>query len=138
MNTFIRYLFSLVLSLSFFGVSSNAQELNIKPGMWEWSMTMEMPGMSFKMPPITYESCITKQDLVPQQSNPAQQCEMLHYEVTNSSVQWKVECTDEDGKTLSNGEILYKNTRAQGSIEILTNGMTMIAKLNGHRTGVCE
>ena len=138
MNKSTRYLFSFILILGFVSVILNAQEPKVKLGMWEWSMTMEMPGMSFNMSPITYESCLTKQDLIPQQTDPSQQCKMLHNKVTSSGVEWKVECTSEAGKSHSNGKVLYKYTTAKGKIEVLTNGMTMITKIKGHRIGACK
>jgi hypothetical protein len=131
-----KVIFALVVLI--IGISSSAEEPSIEPGMWEWSVTMEMPGMPFQMPPTTYSSCITKEDLVPNQTDSTQQCKMLHNKATKSGVEWKIECTSEAGKTLSIGKIAYKSTTAKGKIEIQTNGMNMTSKIDGRRTGVCR
>jgi len=41
-------------------------EPNMEDGMWEITMKMDMPGMSMEMPPVTFNQCLTKKDLVPQ------------------------------------------------------------------------
>lgn len=138
MNKLTHYIFSLTLFLSFISVPINASEPNVKLGMWEWSMTMKMQGMQFSLPPITYESCVTKKDFIPQQSNPEQTCKILNSKVTKNNVQWKIECSSGDGKSLSEGKILYSNTTAKGEINVITQGMTMISKLNGRYTGKCK
>ena len=138
MNKLTHYLFSATLFICFISVSANASEPDVKPGMWEWTMTMEVPGMQFALPPVVYESCVTKKDFVPQQSNPDQECKMLENKVTNNSVQWKIECSSDGSKSLSEGKILYSNTTAKGEIKVTTQGMTMISKLNGRYTGKCK
>ena len=104
--------------------------------MWEWTSTMEVSGMSFPVPP--YSACLTKDDLIPQQSEENKDCKMLKNKVTRNSVTWKMECTTEGVKATSTGSIVYNKTTAKGKIEIQTNGMTMVSKMSGQRTGACK
>jgi len=138
MKKLTHYIFTLIFFIFFISVPVNASEPDVKLGMWEWSMTMEMPGMQFAMPPVVYESCVTKKDFIPQQSSPDQKCETIDTKVTKNSAEWKIECTSDGSKSLSEGKILYSNTTAKGEIKVITQGMTMISKLNGHYTGKCK
>lgn len=135
MSKLIKYLVVLVFLSS---VSIKADSINAKPGMWKWSMTMQMVGMSFEMPPTTYTSCVTKKDLIPQQSNENQQCKVLKNNISNNSIEWKMECKSDAGMSISDGNIQYTKTTAKGEIKITTSGMTMISKISGKRIGACK
>jgi len=136
MNKLIKRLVYILLATLMIGVSLNASELDIEDGMWEWTTVMEMSGMS--LPPMTYSSCITKEDLIPQESSTEQQCKMIKNKIVGNSVVWKMECSSEAGISTSEGKMTYNSSTAKGEIKITTQGMTMISKIKGHRTGGCK
>lgn len=138
MNKLLKHFFSVVLLVGFASMSVYAGEPNVKSGMWKWSMTMQMAGMSFELPPTTYSSCLTKKDLIPQASNTNKQCKMLKNRVTSDGVEWKMECSSEAGKSTSEGKMIYANTTAKGEITVITNGMTMVSKISGRYIGNCN
>lgn len=138
MNKLVQIVASIALFTCLIASSIHAAELNMKPGMWQWTTTMEMPGMPFAIPPVTYSVCITKKDLVPQQPNEVEQCKILENKITDSAVQWKMVCTGNEGKVVSEGKIVYTGSSAKGEIKIVTQGMTMTSKLSGQRTGACK
>lgn len=125
-----------ILPIYFLSGCADANEPNIKEGEWKWTMTMEMAGM--QMPPVSYSSCVTKEDLVPQQPNQNQQCKMLKNKTTSDSVEWEVECKSEAGKSISKGKMTYSGSTAKGEIDIITQGMTMKSKITGSRIGNCK
>ncbi|HEX7832752.1 MAG TPA: hypothetical protein VF787_24080, partial [Thermoanaerobaculia bacterium] len=52
-------------------LSASAATNPQKPGKWRTTIQMEMPNMPVKMPPFTYEACVTEEDLKdPQKSVP--------------------------------------------------------------------
>ena len=128
----------MLVAIFMYGCTSPAGELNVKPGMWEWSTTMEMVGLPFTPPPMVYSSCVTEEDFIPQQSMDNKKCKMLENIVTSDSVEWKVECNNEGIKSVSTGKIVYSSTTAKGEIKVLTQGMEMISKITGKRTGNCK
>ena len=136
MNKLTRYIFSLTLFISFINAPVNASEPNIKIGMWEWNMVMEMQGM--QLPPVIYSSCVTKKDFIPQQTSPGQKCKTINSKVTKNGVEWKIECSSDNIKSLSEGKIIYSDTTAKGDIKVNTQGMHMISKINGRYTGICK
>ena len=131
-----RYI--LVFLLFVVGLSVYAKDIDIKTGMWEWSATMQMQGVSFKMPPTKYTSCITKEDLIPKQSNQLEQCRILKNKIVNNTVEWSIECNNEAGKSTSEGKIVYTKTTAKGEIFVKSHGMTMVSKITGKRIGSCK
>lgn len=118
--------------------SLSASELNVKPGMWEWTTTMEMVGMPFTPPPMVYSSCVSKDEFIPQKSDENVDCKMLKQKITRDSVEWKMECNAESGTSLSEGKIFYSGTTAKGKVTVTTQGMIMISTFSGHRTGACD
>ena len=95
---------------------------------------MHMSGM--EMPPVKYSSIVTKEDLVPQQSNPNEHCKMIENRVVDNSVIWVVECRSEVGLSVSKGRINYTKTTAQGEIEVTTQAMRMKSTITGHHASV--
>ena len=136
MNKLIKHLVYALLATLMINISVNASEIDIEDGMWEWTTVMEMSGMS--LPPMTYSSCITKEDLIPQESSVEQQCKMIENKIVGNSVKWKMACSSEAGVSTSEGKMTYNGSTANGEIKITTQGMTMISKINGHRTGGCK
>jgi len=126
--------------VSFMGCLSSAQaaDLNMEPGMWKWISTLEIEGMELPIPPVTYSSCITKQDLIPKKPEDDQGCKNIDQKITDNSVQWKMECNEDGDITVAEGKISYSGTSAKGNIQVTTKGMKMITKLKGERTGACE
>ena len=123
---------------SLFVSPTQAAEINMEPGMWEWSMTMEMPGMPMAIPPAVDSSCTTRDDLIPKTTGENKDCKMLENQVTGNSVQWKMECNSAGSKALSDGEMTYAGTTANGKIMVSTQGMVMTTKVKGRRTGACK
>ena len=138
MNYLKRGLSSAILLASLISIPAQASGIDIKPGMWQWTMTMEMKGMPFAIPPTTYGSCITREDLVPKQSKDLKECKMLENKITGNNVSWKMECIGEGGRVLSEGKMSYSGTTARGEVQITTQGMAMTSKISGHRTGECK
>ncbi|MCW8830416.1 MAG: DUF3617 domain-containing protein [Gammaproteobacteria bacterium] len=116
----------------------HANELNMEPGMWKWTSTMEIEAMQISVPPVSYSNCVTRQDLIPKHPEDNQACTVLNQEVTSDYVQWKLECEDNGDKTTANGKIYYNGTSANGEILMLSKGMKMTTKLKGQRTGDCK
>ena len=136
MSRLITSFFIAMLHVYILSGCADANEPNIKAGEWQWTMTMEMAGM--QMPPIIYSSCVTKDDFVPQQSDPNQQCKMLKNKMTSNSVEWEIECKSEVGTSLSKGKMTYNGSTAKGEIDVITQGMTMKSKISGNRIGECK
>ena len=67
----------------------------MKAGKWKITTQMEMPGMPVKMPPITVETCVTKEQAEnPEKSVPeaGKDCKVSDYKINGNTVTWSVAC----------------------------------------------
>jgi hypothetical protein len=133
-KTIISTILLLNISVPHFAM---ATELNMNPGLWKWTAVMDMPGMPIQLPPASYTSCITKADFVPKDSQLGQQCETIELQTEGDKVSWNITCTQDGMVTTSQGEITYHGDRAEGTININSQGMKMRSKTTGERLGPC-
>ena len=124
-----------VISISFAGSVPNMQE-----GMWEITSRMEMPGMPMQMPPMKHTQCLTKKDLVPQSSQPGQECKITHTKVTGNTVTWTMQCKGQGGDMKGTGKITYSGNSFKGTIKMTMaqSNMEMTSHISGHRIGDCK
>jgi Protein of unknown function (DUF3617) len=110
-----------------------------KPGKWQITMEMEMPGMPMKMPPIMTEVCVTEADLAkPEPTVPKDaksQCNVGDYKIKGNTVTWTVDCPKQ--KTKGSGEITYKDDTFSGQMKMQTADKEMSTKYTGKWLGTC-
>ncbi|MEW6418041.1 MAG: DUF3617 family protein [Nitrospirota bacterium] len=128
----------LLLAFLFLFLSNHSMAQNMKEGLWEITMTMEMPGMPMKMPPQTYTHCLTKKDMVPQKEEPNQECKMIKHDVKGDTITWVIECKTREGTAVSNGRVTYKGTTFEGVIRVKHAGMEITQSLKGKWIGQCK
>ncbi len=129
------YLSALTLSV-LLSVPAYSKQLEIKEGMWSWSVSMEMMGML--MPAVSYNDCVSKKDFVPQEKEQAEGCKTIENSIHGNTVKWKVVCEDENGKSTSTGKLVYTKTTAKGEIVVNAQGMNMKSIINGKYIGSCK
>jgi hypothetical protein len=111
----------------------------VKPGKWKVTTQMDMPGMPVKMPPITIETCITKEQAEnPEKSVPdaGKDCKVGDYKVDGNTVSWSVSCPKQS--ISGNGTITYDGDSYSGSMDMKMGEQAMTAKYSGKRTGDCD
>ncbi len=124
-----------VVSIAFAGSVPNMQE-----GEWEITTTMEMPGMPMNMSPVKHTQCLTKKDLVPKESQPGQECTVIHNKVTGNTVTWTMKCSGQGGEMTGTGNITYSGNSFKGTIKMAMpqQNMQMTSHLTGQRLGPCK
>jgi hypothetical protein len=133
-----KVFFVSVLAFLFLFLSDISMAQNMKEGLWEVTMTMEMPGMAMKMPPHTYTHCMTKKDMVPQKQDPGQECKMVKSEVRGDTVSWVMECKTKEGIATSNGRLTYRGNAFDGVVKMKHAGTEMTQNLKGRWIGPCK
>ncbi len=115
---------------------------NMKEGKWEITTTTEMQGMPMQMPAVTQVQCLTKEDLVPQNSQQAGgNCNITDITVKGDSVSWTMRCSGQGGEeTKGSGEITYSGDSFKGTMKVIMvqANMQMISTMRGTRIGKCE
>lgn len=116
-----------------------AEPSQMRPGLWEVTVTMEMPGMPFKMPPTVTQQCVTPQEAqekgVPPQGK---DCAVTDMKRSGNRVTWKVACTGQTpGK--GEGEVVFSGPDAYaGKMRLETGGMAMSTAYRARRLGDCR
>jgi hypothetical protein len=128
---------TLIFALGLPVFAADAPE--VKPGKWEWTMQMEIPGMPFKMPPIKMNHCIKAEDLksaVPVDPKQSKDCKISDPEVSGNTVRWSMDCPKQ--KMTGTGEITYSNDSMTGAMKMVTDGNESSIKYSGKYLGSCE
>lgn len=130
--------------LAFAAICSHAAAQSpMRPGNWETTMEMDMPGMPMKMPPMKAARCVTQQEIespnrgLPSgpQKNP-NDCKISDYKQSGNTVSWNVACSGQQPMT-GTGELKFNGDAYDGIIKMMMNQQQMTMKMAGKRLGDC-
>jgi hypothetical protein len=138
MRKYVPYAFAALAAIAVV-VPARAADHPQKPGKWQVKFQMEMPGMPFKMPPVTTEVCVTEEDLKdPQKSVPADQkkkCTVNDYQIDGNTVTWTIDCPKDH--TSGNGQITFSEETYDGWMKMKMGEQEMTTKYSGKFMGAC-
>lgn len=130
----------LTLALSWTALAQTQSPM--RPGSWEVTVKMSMPGMNMEMPPMKQTQCVTA-DMIkdPQASVPkgpgAGDCKVSDYKFTASTATYKMVCTKPAPMTAT-GEMKYSGSDAYvGTMTIDSGGQQMTMTYDAKRVGDC-
>lgn len=139
MRKFVTYAFATLAAIAVVAPAQGADHPQ-KPGNWQIKLQMEIPGMPFKIPPVTTEVCVTEEDLqnpekaVP--NDPKQKCTVGDYKVDGNTVTWSVDCPKD--KTKGNGKITFTEDTYDGWMKMTVGEQEMTTKYSGKFLGACK
>lgn len=138
MRKTMLYLFAAMLAFSVV-IPASASPSPQKPGKWKVTMQMEMPGMPIKMPPMSFEVCLTEEDLKDPQkavpNDPKSDCKVGDYAIDGNTVTWTVDCPKQ--KMKGEGEITFTNESYTGKMDMQIGEQEMSTKYSGKWIGAC-
>ena len=94
-------------------------EPNIREGLWEITIKMEMagnPGDTF--PPTTQTLCLTDKNKLPELLQQDQACQITDTKTQGNEASWKMKCRSQANLITGSGKITYKGDRFDGIIHI--------------------
>lgn len=139
----MKTLTMLGLLVSLFVVGIVAPEAHaaspIRPGMWEVTSTVEMPGMPGAVPPTTQRHCYKKEDVEDTRKvvPASEDCAMTDYKTTGNKVTWTVKCRGQDAGT-GTGEMVGTGDTYEGWMKFVSREMQMTQRFKGRRIGDCK
>jgi hypothetical protein len=137
-RTYMIMAVTVLLLSTGFGAAALADTPNVKEGLWEITVKMEMPGMPMEMPEVKHTQCITEDNAVPDTSQPGQQCKVISRSIAGDTVTWKMECDTPQGSVHSEGSITYHGDTFEGTASVTTEQMVMTQEMKGRRVGDCK
>lgn len=122
-----------------------AQENPMRPGLWEATAQMQMPGMP-QMPPMTNTRCMTAEELKDPSAalsktpgGAENNCKVSDQKITRDTIAWKMACTGAMAMT-GEGTMTFKGDTYSGTITMTMSGNTkgtMSITSTGKRLGDC-
>lgn len=118
--------------------------VDMKPGKWEITSAMQMPGMPAGMQAMsfTHTQCLKEDELIPKDSGPTEQgdCQTQDVRIEGDTVTWKLVCDSAEGKIASTGRITYRGTSFEGEVQTRIPGQNMeiTSQLQGRWIGPCD
>ena len=137
----LRTPLGLAGALTFVGMAV-AQTVNLRPGQYEMTVEMNMPGGE-KMAPLKQTDCITTDDLKDftkafQEPDFAKSCKVSGYTATGSKVTFNTDCTEDGARITGKTEM---NFTAESFTGLTTTkdgeGNVITMKASGKRIGDC-
>jgi hypothetical protein len=116
----------------------------MRPGRWEVTMQMEMPGMPMQMPPTKTSQCITAEQLkepnsaLPSGAANPNACKITDHKVAANIVTWKVACSGAEAMSGS-GEMKFDGDAYTGVMKMSADRGLPVngdARRRAGRTGV--
>ena len=121
---------------------------DMKPGLWEVTVKMDVPGMPQGMQTQTTQRCVTAKDLgdprkVGPGSDPrtASQCEVSNHRMQGNTATWEMACKGPE-QMKGTGSMTYEGDRYSGVNRMTMNQggqvMTMTMNYAGRYLGECK
>ena len=120
---------------------------DFEEGEWSVSYRMEVVGMPFPMPPITARKtkCLDKDNYVPDNSQPGQECKVSDQKVNGNTVTWTMRCRAQQRTIEGQGKITYNGDRYDGVMDakLISDDNQAPAvgykyTMQGQRLGACD
>jgi hypothetical protein len=142
---FLAALGAIVLALP-----ALASEKLMRPGKWEVTAKMEIPGLPMTPRPYTTTICIKPEDVKDpetmikesQARRGENDCKIKNYEIDGQKVTWSMVCSGAHPATM-NGEMIYKGDSYEGTFHFDNTGAkegqprSMTTHVSGKRVGDC-
>ncbi len=111
----------------------------MRDGLWEITSTMEMPGMSMKVPPSVVKHCYSKSEAQDTKKVIAREkdCKVTDMKNIGNKVTWTMVCTGKSAGTMT-GETVFGKDSYSTVMHMKTQGHAMTMKAKAKRLGDCK
>ena len=130
---------AFIVLLAVTSISFAGSDVNFKPGKWEITTTMKMAG-GMDMPSHKSTQCMTKGNIVPQNTQSGQECVVNKTKKTGNTITWNMECNGAQGDMKGVGTITYKGDTFDGEMimSVPMANMKITSRMTGRRIGSCD
>ncbi len=110
----------------------------MKPGMYAYTVKMEMPGMPFAMPPQNFQNCVKQEDVDKgrqYQTQRDQDCEVRNMKQSAGKASFDIACKD---GTTGKAEYAFTGDGMTGKTVMTREGTPMTMSMSAKRVGDCK
>ena len=115
-----------------------AGDSRMQPGLYDYTVKMEMPGMPFAMPPQTFQHCLTQADVDKGKQYDNQQnkdCETKNLKKSAGSASFDIVCKD---GTTGSANYTFSGDGMTGKTLMSKDGHTTTLNMSAKRSGDCK
>jgi len=109
----------------------------MKPGLYEYTVRIEMPGMPTALPPSRMQHCLTQEQLARNdqyQGGGQEDCQVTNLKETGSKVTFDVDCKGSRGRA----EYSHDASGMTGRTVMDLGGQAAVTHLRARRVGDCR
>jgi hypothetical protein len=142
----MRILILAILAAALHADRAHAATLDIREGLWEITVKMEMTGMPAGVPAQALQRCLTRKDvddprnLTPAAGGSAERCQFSDYTLQGNTATWSWTCAGEGAMTGSS-TITFSQTSYRGTSRMAMKHTgpvkSMVMHYTGRRLGDC-
>lgn len=128
----------LVLGVAIASAAIAADPATMKPGLWDYTVKMEVPGMPFAMPPQSFQHCLTQADVdsgSQYRDQQSQDCQIKDLKQSAGKASFAMACKD---GTTGTAEYSFTPTSMTGKTVMNRQGQAMAMNMSAKRSGDCK
>ena len=128
----------MLLGLAIAPAATAADPATMQPGLWSYTVKMEMPGMPFAMPPQTFQHCLTQADVDSGKQYRDQQnqdCQVKDLKQSAGKASFAMTCKD---GTTGTAEYSFTPTSMTGKTVMNRQGQAMTMNMSARRVDACK
>jgi hypothetical protein len=118
----------------------------MRAGKWKMSAEMKMEGMDMKMPPMTFERCVTSEEAEQSSTQPPKgkndTCTITDFKIEGKTATWKEDCSKPkmkgDGKITYSTDSFEEEMNMQMQDPRSDKATNVTQKISGQRIGDCD
>jgi len=134
----VKTLFAIAVGLA--SVAALAADKGMKPGLYDYTVKMEMPGMPFAMPAQNFQNCVKQEDVdkgeqYKQHDDRNKQCETKNLKQEAGKASFDIACKD---GTTGHADYTFDGNSMTGKTVMNHDGHPMIMNMSAKRSGDCK
>jgi hypothetical protein len=130
----------LILGLiaSVASLAALAADSRMQPGLYDYTVKMDIPGMPFPMPPQKFQHCLTQADVDQGKQFESQQntdCEVKNLKQSGNSASFDLACKD---GTTGSANYTFTGDGMNGKTIMTKEGHPVTINMSASRAGPCK
>jgi hypothetical protein len=131
-----NFLFAMTVAAT--PLAALAADSTMKPGLYDYTVKMEIPGMPFQMPPQNFQNCLKQEDVDKgrqYRDEKNKDCDVKNMKQSAGKASFDLACKD---GTTGTAEYTFTDTSMTGKTVMTKDGTPMTMNMTAKRSGDCK